>query len=377
MSNTMAPLESRREPGTVDPTATESGQITSEKQTPTKSSDPDSSTRADDPKKTINRKYRKKHPAKGKKAKLPQKPEAETDSEASSEGDSDEEDSDSESEVEVKKLKRLSKTVSDSRRSKKDLRKKRKAKAGKPLSSESDSDESDSSEAEEDKAHVDDASGDEDKGQKEQQGKQDLDLQQLQQLVQLMLQTQQRALAPNPTGLAPAGAGMALNPDPSHLQAAMQAPLMQQLLNAQLGKVLQSSGGQAGQSKNQRRERRGQQEKSGTRNVDGSRKSKTTEKAAEKVPGNGLEFKRVDQVWDSSIHNYKLKDTTGAPAVAQYEGFIFHIRRTFDWEGKYKTTYVDVKSKDLRECLREVIGNIKGVSLVEETPKLNPNLLFL
>lgn len=373
----MAPLESRREPGTVDPTATESGQITSEKQTPTKSSDPDSSTHADDPKKTINRKYRKKHPAKGKKAKLPQKPEAETDSEASSEGDSDEEDSDSESEVEVKKLKRLSKTVSDSRRSKKDLRKKRKAKAGKPLSSESDSDESDSSEAEEDKAHVDDASGDEDKGQKEQQGKKDLDLQQLQQLVQLMLQTQQRALAPNPTGLAPAGAGMALNPDPSHLQAAMQAPLMQQLLNAQLGKVLQNSGGQAGQSKNQRRERRGQQEKSGTRNVDGSRKSKTTEKAAEKVPGNGLEFKRVDQVWDSSIHNYKLKDTTGAPAVAQYEGFIFHIRRTFDWEGKYKTTYVDVKSKDLRECLREVIGNIKGVSLVEETPKLNPNLLFL
>jgi hypothetical protein len=53
------------------------------------------------------------------------------------------------------------------------------------------------------------------------------------------------------------------------------------------------------------------------------------------------------------------------------------VRRTFDWEGKYKATVVDIKSKQLREVLRDVIGNIKGVSLVEETPKLDPNMLFL
>ncbi|EEY22350.1 conserved hypothetical protein [Verticillium alfalfae VaMs.102] len=39
------------------------------------------------------------------------------------------------------------------------------------------------------------------------------------------------------------------------------------------------------------------------------------------------------------------------------------IRRVFDFEGKYKSTTVDVKSKLLRECLQDVIGNIKGVSL--------------
>ena len=90
-----------------------------------------------------------------------------------------------------------------------------------------------------------------------------------------------------------------------------------------------------------------------------------------------LEYKRVDQVWDSQIHNYKLQDTTEGTNSVNYDGFLFHVRRTFDWEGKYKTTIVDVKSKALREVLQDVMGNIKGVSLVEETPKLDPNMLFL
>ena len=88
-------------------------------------------------------------------------------------------------------------------------------------------------------------------------------------------------------------------------------------------------------------------------------------------------FKRVDQVWDSTIHNYKLQDTAEGSTDAEYEGYAFHVRRTFDWEGKYKQTLVDIKSKILRDTLQEVMGDIKGVSLVEEAPKLDPNLLFL
>lgn len=90
-----------------------------------------------------------------------------------------------------------------------------------------------------------------------------------------------------------------------------------------------------------------------------------------------LDYKRVDQVWDNTIHNYKLQDTAEGTVDAQYDEFIFHVRRTFDWEGKYKATIVDIKSKLLRECLQDVMGNIKGVSLVEDTPKLDPNMLFL
>ncbi|UZP39682.1 hypothetical protein NXS19_007498 [Fusarium pseudograminearum] len=88
-------------------------------------------------------------------------------------------------------------------------------------------------------------------------------------------------------------------------------------------------------------------------------------------------FKRVDQVWDSNIHNYKLQDTADAATDSQYEDFIFHVRRTFDWEGKYRTTIIDIKSKLLRECLQDVIGNVEGISLVDEVPKISPNLLFL
>lgn len=96
-----------------------------------------------------------------------------------------------------------------------------------------------------------------------------------------------------------------------------------------------------------------------------------------KTEAQRLEFKRVDQVWDSQIHNYKLQDTAEGTVNSSYEDFLFHVRRTFDWEGKYKATVVDIKSKALREALQDVMGNIKGVSLVEETPKLDPNMLFL
>ncbi|KAL8408299.1 hypothetical protein RB594_006918 [Gaeumannomyces avenae] len=90
-----------------------------------------------------------------------------------------------------------------------------------------------------------------------------------------------------------------------------------------------------------------------------------------------LDFKRVDQVWDNNIHAYKLQDTTETSTDSQYDEYIFHVRRSFDWEGKFKQTLVDIKSKLLRECLQDVMGNIKGVSLVEDTPKLDPNMLFL
>ncbi|VBB76830.1 Putative Putative AAA superfamily ATPases [Podospora comata] len=101
------------------------------------------------------------------------------------------------------------------------------------------------------------------------------------------------------------------------------------------------------------------------------KKQKKKEEAAK------LNYKRVDQVWNSSIHNYKLQDTAEGSVDSQYHDFLFHVRRTFDWEGKYKATIVDIKSKLLRECLQDVMGNVKGVSLVESTPKLDPNLLFL
>ncbi|KAF3767144.1 hypothetical protein M406DRAFT_11443, partial [Cryphonectria parasitica EP155] len=90
-----------------------------------------------------------------------------------------------------------------------------------------------------------------------------------------------------------------------------------------------------------------------------------------------FDYKRVDQVWNNALHNFQLQETAEPASQTKYEGYCFHVRRTFDWEGKFKATYVDIKSKILRQSLQEVMGDVKGVSLVEETPKLDPNLLFL
>ena len=88
-------------------------------------------------------------------------------------------------------------------------------------------------------------------------------------------------------------------------------------------------------------------------------------------------FKRVDDVWDSTRYTYRLRNTCRLPVEAELKGYIFHVRRTFDHNGKYRSTVVDIKSKLLRECLQDVIGNVRGLSLVDEVPKLDPNTLFL
>jgi hypothetical protein len=59
-------------------------------------------------------------------------------------------------------------------------------------------------------------------------------------------------------------------------------------------------------------------------------------KKGKKKRGSKLEFKRVDQLWDSTIHNYKLTDTAEDEESSEYDQYLFNVRRTFDWEGKYR-----------------------------------------
>ncbi|KAI0016091.1 hypothetical protein F4780DRAFT_713665 [Xylariomycetidae sp. FL0641] len=109
--------------------------------------------------------------------------------------------------------------------------------------------------------------------------------------------------------------------------------------------------------------------------VGGNSRSKGRKDSKSVVQKN--DYRRVDQVWDSQLHNYKLQDTAETAGDSQHSEYLFHVRRTFDWEGKFKSTIVDIKSKQLREALQDIIGNIKGVSLVDDVPKLDPNILFL
>ncbi|OAA70388.1 ATPase, AAA-type, core [Cordyceps fumosorosea ARSEF 2679] len=89
-------------------------------------------------------------------------------------------------------------------------------------------------------------------------------------------------------------------------------------------------------------------------------------------------FRRVDFVWDSSALCFKIRDTTDTQSQDdEDDDNIFLVRRTFDTQGRYRQTFVDIRSKLLRECLKDTIGEVKGVTFVEETPKLDPDFLFL
>lgn len=93
--------------------------------------------------------------------------------------------------------------------------------------------------------------------------------------------------------------------------------------------------------------------------------------------GSKAEFVRVDQLWDSSIHNYKLTETAEDADADEYDQYVFTVRRKFDWENKFTDTVVDIKSKPLKEALTHVMGAVKGVSFAEDTPVIDPNMLFL
>lgn len=89
---------------------------------------------------------------------------------------------------------------------------------------------------------------------------------------------------------------------------------------------------------------------------------------------NPHEFKRIDQVWDTKLRDYKLIEST-AEQKDEFE-CVFTVRRRFNWEGKLRETLVDVKSKALRGVLQVVLKECKCVSLVEDIPELDPHILY-
>lgn len=156
-----------------------------------------------------------------------------------------------------------------------------------------------------------------------------------------------------------------------------------QAVEAQLARLGLSTGelGTAAAKRRARRLRRAglgstanqeeEADESGTRKKARGGKSRKNKRASK------VAFKRVDQLWDSSIHNYKLSETVDDPDADEWDQYIFTVRRQFDWEHRYESTFVDVRSKPLKDALQHVMEDVKGVSLVQDTPQLDPNMLFL
>lgn len=107
-----------------------------------------------------------------------------------------------------------------------------------------------------------------------------------------------------------------------------------------------------------------------------AKKKKGRKKDKKPRKGSTLEYKRVDNCWDSNIRNYALKESA-EDQLDEFDEYLFTVRRNFNWENKYRDTVVDIKSKLLRDALAEVMKDVRCVSLVEDQPCLDPNILFL
>jgi len=314
---------------------------------------------------------------KSKKARQVESSEEESESDSGDESSDQTESSDSsdESESETEKEKRKRKAKAKKAKQKAKQKKKAKSRRKSKKEESSDSDSSSESEADDEEAESEEEDA---------ETTPDDELLQLLQMQQLQLQQQQLGLPPPPIPTQSIQQQLELQhqqQQQQHLQlgglgglgrpglpalrvgnsnAAALNAMVQAAINARQLKALglDSTGRKLKKQKDEEDEEEDAKEKS------------------KKKRGSKLEYKRVDQLWDNTIHNYKLQDTAD-DVEDEYDEYLFNVRRTFDWEGKYKTTVVDIKSKLLKEALSDIMEGVKGVSLVEETPCIDPNLLFL
>jgi hypothetical protein len=92
--------------------------------------------------------------------------------------------------------------------------------------------------------------------------------------------------------------------------------------------------------------------------------------------GTTIDFKRVNHVWDSTVHNWKIVENEEEDAD-EFDEFAFIVRRRFDWDNHYTKTVVDIKSKLLKEALMEIMKDVQGETLEADEPSIDPNMLFL
>jgi len=175
----------------------------------------------------------------------------------------------------------------------------------------------------------------------------------------------------NPQGLVPAGGGHPRFFDPSGFS---RRPIALDLFDdRQL--IQDTKQRQKKKKKVDEEEDRGEEEEEEKKKKKNSRLDRKNQKKAKRA--SKVAYKRVDQLWDQSIHNFKLTETIKSSDQDEWDQYIFTVRRKFDWEQKYQATMVDIKSTPLKQCLQHVMAGVKGVNLVEDTPHLDPNMLFL
>ncbi|KAG8531062.1 uncharacterized protein KY384_004419 [Bacidia gigantensis] len=106
-------------------------------------------------------------------------------------------------------------------------------------------------------------------------------------------------------------------------------------------------------------------------------------KTEDEIDTSKLDFKFVDQTWDHKRHNWSSKDVEQSEVVnaksKKSRKPVLVIRRQFGIaEGQYESikTYADIKSAALLDVLREVLKDVKSISLRGKHPSVRLELLY-
>ncbi|KAF2817568.1 P-loop containing nucleoside triphosphate hydrolase protein [Mytilinidion resinicola] len=95
-----------------------------------------------------------------------------------------------------------------------------------------------------------------------------------------------------------------------------------------------------------------------------------------RIRASKVEFKLVNEIWDRAKCKYKIVETSESSEDDEYEEYLFIVRQQFDKNNKSFSTFLDMKSEELRDILRLLLKDVKAVCLREDKPTISPRLLF-
>ncbi|KAJ5982626.1 hypothetical protein N7451_012726 [Penicillium sp. IBT 35674x] len=81
--------------------------------------------------------------------------------------------------------------------------------------------------------------------------------------------------------------------------------------------------------------------------------------------------------WDKEACKYKIAESVETSGgLDDYAESAFVVRERVERISEEVTPYIDIKSEGLRDVLREVLHEIKTISLMEDKPSIEQNVLF-
>ncbi|KAJ5537491.1 ATPase AAA-type core [Penicillium frequentans] len=88
-------------------------------------------------------------------------------------------------------------------------------------------------------------------------------------------------------------------------------------------------------------------------------------------------FKTIFETWDKEACKYKITEPEEtSDGLDDYAEYVFVVRERVDRNSEEVTPYIDIKSHGLRDMLREVLHDINAISLMEDKPSIERNVLF-